>query len=89
MTSAALAPEANTMAARRRVMAPAAYGIVAISIAVIAIMAAPPDITCTNLSGKFVMVKPPASRPPPHYADIDIRTNLFPMTSILCLRFRG
>ena len=42
MTSAAFAPEAPAVpAARRRAMAPAAYGIVAISIAVIAVMAAP------------------------------------------------
>ena len=62
MTSAALAPEAST-ATTRRTATPAAYGIVAISIAVIAIMAAP--IVFSGLAS--IKTAADASAIPPHY----------------------
>ena len=62
MTSAALAPEAHTMATRRAVT-PGTYGIVAISIAVIAIMAAP--IVMSALAS--IKTTADASAIPPHY----------------------
>jgi multiple sugar transport system permease protein len=63
MTTAALAPEAAAVAARRRAMAPGTYGIVAISIAVIAIMAAP--IVLSALAS--IKTAADASAIPPHY----------------------
>ena len=63
MTTAALAPEAAALAARRRAMAPGTYGIVAISIAVIAIMAAP--IVLSALAS--IKTAADASAIPPHY----------------------
>jgi multiple sugar transport system permease protein len=63
MTTAALAPEAAAVAARRRAMAPGTYGIVAISIAVIAIMAAP--IVLSGLAS--IKNAADASAIPPHY----------------------
>ena len=62
MTSAALAPEAHTVATRRAV-SPGTYGIVAISIAVIAIMAAP--IVLSALAS--IKTAADASAIPPHY----------------------
>jgi multiple sugar transport system permease protein len=63
MTTAALAPEANAVAARRRAMAPGTYGIVAVSIAVIAIMGAP--IVLSGLAS--IKTAADASAIPPHY----------------------
>ena len=63
MTSAALAPDASAVAPRRRTIAPAAYGIGAISIAVIAIMAAP--IVLSGLAS--IKTAADASAIPPHY----------------------
>jgi multiple sugar transport system permease protein len=63
MTTAVLAPEAAAVAARRRAMAPGTYGIVAISIAVIAIMAAP--IVLSALAS--IKTAADASAIPPHY----------------------
>jgi multiple sugar transport system permease protein len=63
MTTAALAPEANAVAARRRAMAPGTYGIVAVSIAVIAIMGAP--IVLSGLAS--IKTAADASATPPHY----------------------
>jgi multiple sugar transport system permease protein len=63
MTTAVLAPEAAAVAARRRAMAPGTYGIVAISIAVIAIMAAP--IVLSALAS--IKTAADASSIPPHY----------------------
>jgi multiple sugar transport system permease protein len=64
MTSAALAPEAPAVAAaRRRAATPAAYGIVAISIAVITVMAAP--IVLSGLAS--IKTAADASAIPPHY----------------------
>jgi multiple sugar transport system permease protein len=64
MTSAALAPDAPALtAARRQGLSPAAYAIIAISIAVIAIMAAP--IVISALAS--VKTAADASAIPPHY----------------------
>jgi multiple sugar transport system permease protein len=64
MTSAALAPEAPAVAAaRRRALAPAAYAIVAISIAVITVMGAP--IVLSGLAS--IKTAADASAIPPHY----------------------
>ena len=63
MTTAVLAPEAAAVAARRRAMAPGTYGIVAISIAVIAIIAAP--IVLSALAS--IKTAADASAIPPHY----------------------
>jgi multiple sugar transport system permease protein len=64
MTSAALAPEAPAVAAaRRRALTPAAFAIVAISIAVITVMAAP--IVLSGLAS--IKTAADASAIPPHY----------------------
>ena len=64
MTSAALAPDAPVAAAaRRRALTPATYAIVAISIAVVAIMAAP--IVLSALAS--IKTAADASAIPPHY----------------------
>ena len=63
MTSAVLAPEANTTASPRRAVTPATYGIIAISIAVIAIVAAP--IVLSALAS--IKNAADASAIPPHY----------------------
>jgi multiple sugar transport system permease protein len=64
MTSAALAPDASAAApARRRALTPAAYGIAAVSVAVIVVMAAP--IFFSGLAS--IKTAADASAIPPHY----------------------